>query len=205
MKKSWTFYIGTALGAFVLILAFIELKLRSKAKKYINACSEAFGKLDKTQEDSIYQIVKAFQKYGDGDLNKLAYILATTRHESNFRPIEERRAKPNQTDIYNLQNRYWPSGFYGRGFVQLTWQRNYQKMSDFLGVDLVANPALALNPKYAAQILVYGMMNGSFTRKKLADYINDQSQDYYNARKTVNGTDRAALIKSYTLLILNKL
>ena len=131
--------------------------------------------------------------------------MATARHESRFKAIKEYRAKSSQTNIYALQNRYWYTGYYGRGFVQLTWERNYQKMSDFLGVDLVANPDLALDPKYAAQILVYGMMNGSFTRRPLEEFINKDQRDFYNARKTVNGLDRADLIQSYTNQILDKL
>lgn len=70
-------------------------------------------------------------------------------------------------------------------------------MSEFLGVDLVKNPSLALEPNNAAKILVYGMMNGRFTRKPLGDYINTNTIDFYNARKTVNGLDRAEKIALY--------
>jgi hypothetical protein len=62
--------------------------------------------MDETQQDAIRKIVAAFHRYGDGDQNKLAYILATARHESNFRPIQERRASSSQTELYNLQNEY---------------------------------------------------------------------------------------------------
>ena len=51
-----------------------------------------------------------------------------------------------------------------------------------------------LKPAYAARILVQGMMEGSFTRKPLSRYINAEEQDYYNARRVVNGTDRAERI-----------
>lgn len=81
--------------------------------------------------------------------------------------------------------------------MQLTWERNYAKMSQFLGVDLVKHPDLALEPKYAAKILVYGMLKGLFTRKPLAQYINANQVDFYNARKTVNGLDRAERIANY--------
>jgi putative chitinase len=118
--------------------------------------------MDETQQDAIRKIVAAFHRYGDGDKNKLAYILATARHESNFRPIQERRASSSQTELYNLQNRYWSSGYFGRGFVQLTWKGNYQNMSRVLGVDFVNQPELAMEPTYAARILVYGMMQGVF-------------------------------------------
>ena len=207
MKKgkdiSWYRWMGGAAMLFFFFILLLELNKKMKADKVIKAAQLAYGSMNAQQIDSIRQIVQAFDKYGDKDPNKFAYIMATARHESNFKPIKEYRASPSQTTIYNLQNNYWYTGYYGRGFVQLTWERNYQKMSDFLGVDLVSNPDLALEPKYAAQILVYGMMNGSFTRRKLDEFINAQTQDFYNARKTVNGTDRADLIKSYATQFLN--
>ena len=77
-------------------------------------------------------------------------------------------------------------------------------MGSFLGIDLVGSPDLALQPEYAARIIVYGMMNGSFTRKKLGDYINLLQADYKNARRVVNGTDKATLIKGYAQQLENK-
>lgn len=198
-------WVVAPIGAFLLFLLILKLLFERKVARYINACEKAFGKMNEKQRESIEEIIRAFDKYGDKDLNKLAYILGTARHESNFRPIEERRASSSQTEVYNKQNKYWYTGYYGRGFVQLTWKRNYQKMSDLLGVNLVDNPNLALNTKYAARILVQGMLKGSFTRKKLDTYINDQKLDFYNARKTVNGTDRASRIEGYTLSILQNL
>jgi len=34
------------------------------------------------------------------------------------------------------------------------------------------------------------MANGSYTGKKLSDYINDQKCDFAGARRIVNGTDK---------------
>jgi hypothetical protein len=183
------------IGATALLFLFIvmiDVFIRAqRLESIIKACTLSFGALDTTQKDSIRLIVRAFDRYGDKDKNKLAYILATTRHESNFRPIKEYRSNTAQ------QNAYWHTGYYGRGFVQLTHEKNYLKMSEFLGVDLVKNPSLALEPNNAAKILVYGMMNGRFTRKPLGDYINTNTIDFYNARKTVNGLDRAEKIALY--------
>lgn len=152
------------------------------------------------QTDSIEQIALAWKKYGDNDNRKLAYILATAYHESSFEAKKEYRANPlSQPALYNTQNAYWYTNYYGRGYIQLTHKSNYQKMTDFLGVDLVNNPDLALHPKYAAQILVYGMMTGQFGNKKqLSYYINDNNKDYYNARRLVNGTDKAQTIANYS-------
>jgi hypothetical protein len=190
--------IGAAFGAS-------ELALFAKQQKWIKACNKAFFQLDDTQRSSVAHIVRDFQKYGDRDENKLIYMLATARHESRLKPIKEWRASSSQTTIYNRQNRYWHTGYFGRGFVQLTWERNYAKMAEFTGLDLVNNPDLALLPDYASDILVYGMMNGSFTRRKLDEFINKTIVDYYNARKTVNGLDKAVTIMRYAVDLQNAL
>jgi predicted chitinase len=190
-------WMGGAVLLFLLILLVIKLRLKLAQDKAIQACENAFGFMDETQQDAIRKIVAAFHRYGDGDKNKLAYILATARHESNFRPIQERRAASSQTELYNLQNRYWASGYFGRGFVQLTWKGNYQKMSRVLNVDFVNQPELAMEPTYAARILVYGMMKGSFTGRSLDAFINEDGQDFYKARQVVNGLDRAGRIVNY--------
>ncbi len=133
----------------------------------------------------------------DIDLNQFAYILATVKHETanTFQPIHEYgygigkeygRKDPTTGQIY-----------YGRGYVQLTWKANYEKMGSALNIDIVNNPALAMNPVYAVQILVFGMEQGMFTGKKLDDYIQDINPDYVNARRIVNGLDQAAMIANY--------
>lgn len=189
---------GTAF--LFLFIVLVDVFIRGqRIEAIVNTCASSFGALNDIQKDSIRLIVRAFDRYGDKDLNKLAYILATARHESNFRPIEEHRSNTAR------QNAYWYTGYYGRGFVQLTHENNYLKMSEFLGVDLVKNPSLALEPNNAAKILVWGMMNGRFTRKPLSNYINSNSVDFYNARKVVNGLDRAERIALYAQSIHTKL
>ena len=204
MKNNSTLkWMGGAVLLFLLILLVIKIRLKLAQDKAIQACENAFGYMGETQQDSIRKIVAAFHRYGDGDQNKLAYILATAKHESNFRPVQERRAAPNQTELYNRQNKYWSSGYFGRGFVQLTWKENYQKMARVFRVDFVNQPELALESTYAARILVYGMMQGSFTGLALGDFINEESQDFYKARQVVNRLDRAGLIAEYTKSVNN--
>ena len=41
------------------------------------------------------------------------------------------------------------------------------------------------------------MRTGSFTGKKLADYINSTTGDYVNARRIINRLDQAAKIKGF--------
>ena len=188
---------GAILGLFAIsgLAASKNVSLQNQA---INAANNTFGFLTSEQKNNIRLITNAFSKYGDGDKSKLAYILATAWHESWLKPIKEIRASQG-TSLYNTQNQYWYTGYYGRGFVQLTWQSNYQKMGNWLGIDLVNNPDLALQPDIAAKILVYGMINGSFTGKKLSDYITGSYNDFYNARRVVNGLDQAQKINNYAI------
>ncbi len=81
--------------------------------------------------------------------------------------------------------------------MQLTWHSNYQKASEKLGIDLLANPDLAKQADTAAKILCVGMKEGWFTTRKLSRYVNDSVCDYVGARKVVNGEDKDTLIARY--------
>lgn len=124
--------------------------------------------------------------------NQAAYVLATAYHESahTMKPIEEMGSQS-----YLHSRRYWP--YVGRGYVQLTWDYNYKKASAKLGVDFMAHPELLMQAQYAAPILVLGMKEGWFTGKKLSDYMDLQHSDFIDARREINGMDRAALIAGY--------
>jgi predicted chitinase len=163
-------------------------------------------KLPTTQErlDNVPHLFRAIEEHGITDPAQVAYILATVAHECTFRSIEEYRAQPG-TEIRRMQDRYWSSGYYGRGFSQLTWEGNYRKFEQLLGIPLVAQPQLALTPAVGADILVLGMRDGIFSGKKLSDYILGEKRDYIRARRIVNGNfqaDRVArhAIELYKLL-----
>ena len=66
----------------------------------------------------------------------------------------------------------------------------------------MGNPELAERPEIAAQILVGGMKTGSFTGKGLDAYINDSQTDFVNARRIVNGTDKAQTFAATAQAIL---
>lgn len=41
-------------------------------------------------------------------------------------------------------------GYWGRGLIQLTWRRNYERASEALGYDYVGDPTMVAEPKHAA-------------------------------------------------------
>jgi predicted chitinase len=141
---------------------------------------------------------------GIDDWRKIAYILATAYHETarTFEAIEEfgkGKGKAYGQKIKQNRRKYTTPDklYYGRGLVQLTWYENYDRFGKFLGIDLLNNPELCLNLDVSVKILVEGMERGMFTGVGLGRYFNDQRCDYVNARKIVNGLDRAELIASY--------
>jgi hypothetical protein len=127
-------------------------------------------------------------------LTQAAYILATARWETNHtvKPVEEAYWLSDAWRAKNL--RYYP--WHGRGYVQLTWERNYLFAGKKLDRDLTTDPDAVMNPQVAAEILVVGSLEGWFTKHKLTDHVNATKKDYTNARRVINGTDKAASIAS---------
>lgn len=156
-------------------------------------------------------------KYSGNDDRWLAYILATAYHESahTMQPVRETLAGTDAQAAARLENAwdagklswvskpYWrpdPKGisWFGRGLVQITHQNNYQKLAKAIGnANLATDPSEALKMDVAIEIMFVGMEQGLFTNKKLADYFDKDDQDWINARRIVNGLDRAEKIGSY--------
>lgn len=112
----------------------------------------------------------------------------------------------------------------GQGDVQLTGESNYEKaevalrreypalVADFerrtgKRFDLTVgdqpddkdDPKNAQDPMIAYAIMSFGMRSGMFTGRKLSDFLNDKRKDYSNARKIINGRDKAETIAGYAL------
>jgi predicted chitinase len=134
------------------------------------------GKLSQGQVEGMEKIIN----YSTVSLDQLAYVLATVKWETahTMQPIKEYGST-----AYLKSKPYWP--YYGRGLVQLTWRDNYAKYG------LEKTPDKALEWESSLFVLFDGMIKGLFTGKKLDDYINDNKRDYINARRIINGTDRA--------------
>jgi hypothetical protein len=141
------------------------------------------------------------------DVRHMAYALATVFHETaySFQPVVEGYylAKTDPPDYagktakvkrFQKTLRYFP--YFGRGYVQLTWKENYKKAGEALGVDLVNDPDLAIEPINSYKILTLGLFRGWFGAK-LTKYINARETDYVNARRCVNILDKAGVIAGY--------
>lgn len=141
------------------------------------------GALDQDQVNGFNDLLTAMSPWS---LYDAAYGLATAWWETNKTMQPVREAYWLSEDWRKKNLRYYP--WYGRGYVQLTWDYNYQKADDELGLggDLFADPDLAMKADIAAQIMVRGMDEGWFTGKKNSDYAG---RDYVARRKMINGTD----------------
>ncbi len=165
------------------------------------------GKLSQGQVNGLTAILDEWEaNNAKSDDRWLAYMLATAHHETDrtMAPIEEygkgkkypygKRIKMDRTPYSDT-----PAIFYGRGFVQLTWYENYAKAGKKLSQDLLHQPELCLTAPVASKIMFAGMMEGWFTGKKLGDYFSPAKEDWVNARRIINGTDKAQLISSYAM------
>jgi Putative peptidoglycan binding domain len=134
------------------------------------------------------------------DRGQIAYVFATAEHESHFGRFMMELADgwdyEGREDLGNTEPGDGPR-FKGRGFVQITGRLNYQIWSDKLGINLIDNPEKAAIPEIAAMILVQGMRDGSFTGVGLSDFIVGDSRDFFDARRIVNGLDKADLIEQF--------
>lgn len=156
--------------------------------------------------------MRAIVAYPVDDPRFTYYMLATAFHETSqeMQPINERGGNSYFHDRYDiggshpaiahdLGNIHPGDGvlYHGRGLPQLTGRANYNKLGERLGIDLIGNPDLALQDDIAVKIMAVGMTEGLFTGRKLATYFNATTDDPFNARRTVNVLDCAALIASY--------
>ena len=127
--------------------------------------------------------------------SQICYIWATVQWETagTWEPVKEAYWVNNAEQWRKDNLRYYP--YYGRGYVQLTWESNYQKYETILEDPLVDNPDNACEHDVALFVLVHGFATGTFTGRKLSDYVyTEEPKDYYNARRCINGTDKATEI-----------
>lgn len=94
--------------------------------------------------------------------------------------------------------------FRGRGMDHCTGRRNYRVTGNDIGVDLIAKPDLLLVLENAVKALHLGMVTGryvpghTFARHLPASGVATRFQ-FREARRIINGVDKADLIAGYAL------
>lgn len=162
------------------------------------------GKISTEQFEGLEAIIAEYNRRCLNDLRKLAYIFATVYHETarTMQPIPEygRGAKYDYGKKLKMSRKPYAAPdklYYGRGLVQLTWYENYQNMGRILGLPLLEQPELLLTMDVSVKVTFEGMIRGSFTGKSLSSYFTSDKSDPLNARKIINGLDKAQLISTY--------
>lgn len=174
------------------------------------------GKLTQDQVDGLNTILDTLNsvEFRVTDKRVAAYIFATSFWETGrtMQAVKEKTDKTGEQYFFRmydiegsrpkvaqrLGNTVPGDGikFAGRGQVQLTGRTNYTNMGKYLNLDLVNNPDLLLDTETSAKVLVYGMLKGSFTGVSVYKYITSVKTDYLNARRVINGIDKAKEIEA---------
>jgi predicted chitinase len=175
------------------------------------------GKLQSGQVQGITAILDKWEATrAAADDRWLAYMLATAYHETarTMQPVRETLRSTDDQAIAVLENAYkkgqlpWVSNPYwrkdaqgrswlGRGLVQLTHFDNYKRMGAKIGIDLVTDPSVAMKMDVALDIMFIGMEQGLFTSSGLPKFFSGPKEDWVNARKIINGLERAPQIADY--------
>ena len=166
------------------------------------------GNLTQSQVNGMNYLLDTWEKYfaRDNPLDGtmwLAYALATTFHETDrtMQPIEEY----DKSQPYAQPKGEFGNCYYGRGHVMLTHPENYQACEAMLAEKyglahpLYEYPHRMLEDEPSALVLFDGSINGIFTGVGLPQYFSTERgvEDPYNARRVINGVDKAEMIAGY--------
>lgn len=182
------------------------------------------GNLNDSQVQGMENLINVWDKYFPKDSDfLLAYNLGTAFHETakTMQPITERgpvsyfnKYEPGTPLGKMLGNTVKGDGyrFRGEGHVQNTGRRNAavatKRINELfgLGIDLVKNPEKRGDPFISAISLFLGNKEGWWTGKDLLDYIDgvneseaEDLREFTEARRVVNGTDKASIIAGYAM------
>jgi hypothetical protein len=170
--------------------------------------------MTRDQVQGMEAILREWEAQQLTDLRWLAYILATTYHETarTMQPIAEygkgkkydygKKLKmgggPGNRIAYETPNKI----YYGRGHTQNTWYENYQRLTKAAATqgkdwDFLSNPDLLLQMEPSIWATFFAMRVGLYTGKKLSDYFSDKKEDWVNARRIINGVDCAVIIAGF--------
>ena len=143
------------------------------------------GHLTASQVDGMIRILDYMDAKPVLDVRWRAYMLATTFHETGatIQPVREAGG-----EAYLRSKPYYP--WVGEGLVQVTWEVNARKFGALQPGDCMTWPV-------ALRALVDGMVGGMFTGRKLGQYFAAKVDDPVNARRIINGLDRAEMVAGY--------
>jgi hypothetical protein len=172
--------------------------------KFFSAIRPLFGKMTAAQVEGIEAKLAAFAAQAS-PLAYVAYGLATSFHETGakMQPVQE--IGRGRGEAYGKPGKHRGQVAYGRGDVQLTWDYNYAKADEELGLkgELIANYDRALETEISAQIMVLGMTEGWFTGRKFSSYLPVKGlatlPQFTSARRIINGVDRAEKVAGYAM------
>jgi putative chitinase len=135
-------------------------------------------------------MIAALDAEGIKDPNARAQIIAQAAHESGkFRYTEELGKSDyflkydGRKDLGNTQPGDGPR-FKGRGFLQTTGRVNYQQFKDAFNVDVINNPEILGEAKYAAQSALFWFKKNA---KKVQNLSKGDWADTKGITKAVNG------------------
>lgn len=132
-----------------------------------------------------------------------AFMFATVVVETGIRQFSPAAVERGEDagKVYGQLNPRTGQRYYGRGWVQLTYDHQYRKAGELLGLPLLTQPDLALVPDNSYRILLAsltegipesyrqnanGASSGKGPRVKAGDFITATQADYAQARAVIN-------------------
>ncbi|MFM0341984.1 hypothetical protein [Paraburkholderia fungorum] len=134
------------------------------------------------------------------DVGTIAYMFGTIYVETGTKDFSP--AADETIWSGNKDKQYVKDGFYGRGWIQLTYRDKYVKAKKVIGGDPVNDPSIVKTPDNAYEILYRGMTEGWVenyrtspggaadpkyaTPVRLSDFVTPVQVDYDHARAVIN-------------------
>jgi peptidoglycan hydrolase-like protein with peptidoglycan-binding domain len=154
---------------------------------------ESGSNFDILEEDNRYSLTAAYGSWRAADVDAVLSTLPTdvaNRLRQDYNNEVSTGGLASEADRILLGNAMFDSkytggsNYRGRGLIHITHEYNYKAVGDRIGVDLVANPELVNDPRYAVPAaMAYLDLNGYFdtdtevTRNSLHNTINRYAED----------------------------
>jgi putative chitinase len=149
-----------------------DISTPQRQAAFIGQCAHESGNFKTLQENLNYS--------AEGLMKTWPSRFPTLEYAANY----ARNSAKIAAKVYNGRlgntNEEEAAKYLGRGLIQLTGKDNYANCGTALGIDLVGNPALLIEPKYAV------LSAGWFWNKKGLNSLADAS-DIETMTKRING------------------